>query len=224
MASKEELVSLLQDLDYDLEKLPALESYFEVHFQEDYFLDLYLAILRHYRFHPDRTNKTILRKILMLALSKLPQTDFRACSFLIPEAIQDSEEIAPVLELANLLETCSFESFWAKIGEFAELTAQIPHFFDLIRAFMVSVVGMTYQAIEFALLGRLLCLDDAALRAWLAAPGQAEWTLAMEDGTETVRPPSIASNQVKIKPSQALFDLDQMRSFFNAVTPAIQAQ
>jgi hypothetical protein len=53
-----------------------------------YNLDANLAILWHYKFQPQSAKIDVLAKILILALSQLPGSDYRTCIRLVPGGLQ----------------------------------------------------------------------------------------------------------------------------------------
>lgn len=58
--------------------------------------------------------------------------------------------------MADILEQCDFQLFWARIRTTPELTQKITGFLDSIRKFVCHVVGITFQSIEQKHLAQLL--------------------------------------------------------------------
>lgn len=78
------------------------------------------------------------------------------------------EPINQIIYLADILEQCDFQLFWARIHSTPELTQRIAGFLDSIRKFVCHVVGITYQSIERTYLAELLGdVDDHTLKHWV---------------------------------------------------------
>jgi hypothetical protein len=86
--NKESCAALLEEKRYDFEILPQLEAYVEDQCKsQSYDLDANLAVLKLYKFHPDKSNEGIVAKVLLKALMNLPHTDYLLCTYLIPESL-----------------------------------------------------------------------------------------------------------------------------------------
>ena len=71
--------------------VPSLEEYVDKQIASKTFdLSTNLVLLRMYQFFPDRTNSTVLVKVLVKALMQLPGTDFTLCAYLVPQRFQVS--------------------------------------------------------------------------------------------------------------------------------------
>ena len=77
-----------------------------------YDLEANLAVLKLYQFNPNTTKKTIVERILLKALTSLPNTDFVLCKCLIDSILFEDPNIKTIVDFHNLLETCKFELFW----------------------------------------------------------------------------------------------------------------
>lgn len=98
-----------------------------------YDLDENLMLLKLYQFFPEKTNPAIVARVLVKALMQLPETDFLLCTYLIPERVASEAPVLPIVELANRLETCQFQAFWAELSASRELVKVAPGFDDAIR-------------------------------------------------------------------------------------------
>lgn len=67
-----------------------------------------------------------------------------------------TDPINQIIYLADILEQCDFQLFWARIRTTPELTQKITGFLDSIRKFVCHVVGITFQSIEQKHLAQLL--------------------------------------------------------------------
>lgn len=83
---------------------------------ENYYdLEANLAVLKLYQFNPTTIKRSTVERILLKALTALPNTDFVLCKCLIDSALLEDESIKSILALHNLLETCKFEHFWVSL-------------------------------------------------------------------------------------------------------------
>ena len=139
--------------------------------ENTYDLEANLAILRLYQFNPKEVDKDDIIKILLKALTALPNPDFILCKSLIDPQFFEEEEIDPnikhVLQLHQLLEICDFKNFWTTLRSDPAVYLDIAGFDDSIRQFICYVVKITYQTINKSTLCELLGgLDDTQLKYW----------------------------------------------------------
>ena len=79
---------LASDKRYDPAILPQLEAYVDAQCaNRTYDLDCNLATLKLYQFHPEKSNPTVIAKILVKALMNLPNSDYLLCTYLVPESV-----------------------------------------------------------------------------------------------------------------------------------------
>merc|ERR1719420_1594452 len=102
---------------YNPNNIGTLERYVDVQVRENgYDLEANLALLKLYQFNPGLFNATAVFRILVKALTNLPNTDFDLCKSLLPLDLLDSNPtIKHILDLAELLETCKFKQFWERV-------------------------------------------------------------------------------------------------------------
>jgi len=167
--------ALLESKRYDPEILPQLETYVDAQCKgRTYDLDCNLATLKLYQFHPDKSNAAVIAKILIKALMNLPHSDYLLCTYLVPESVQELEQIAAIFSVASLLEACQFRAFWSALEPLRELLASIPGFDDAIREFMLGTLQITYQAVPLAHVTESLGLSNAsALQPLVSSKGWA---------------------------------------------------
>lgn len=114
-------------------------------------------------------------KILLKALTNLPHTDFVLCKCLLLPSQTKDNTVRDIIFLADILEKCDFELFWASIGTRMSLFSEITGFLDSIRKFVCHVVGITFQTIRKDYLARLLGnIEDNVLRLWVKKYGWKE--------------------------------------------------
>ena len=174
------IAALLTGIDrYNPENLTKLERYVEMQCVENtYNLEANLAVLKLYQFNPSHFKISVTQQILMKALTNLPHKDFTLCKCLIDTAKQEDESILKIMELADLLETCQFKSFWMALehtwGETESLDG-LRGFGDSIRKFICHVVNITYQRISFDNLQDLLGgISPDQVRNWIVKYGWKE--------------------------------------------------
>ncbi|CAG2176276.1 unnamed protein product, partial [Oppiella nova] len=97
---------MLRGIDrYNPDNLDELERYVTRQSQDNYYdLEANLAVLKLYQFNPSQTKKQTVIKILLKALTALPNTDFVLCKCLIDSTLLEEENIALITSLHNLLE------------------------------------------------------------------------------------------------------------------------
>jgi len=173
-AIRSSLSTKLQGIErYNPENITILESYVEAQVRENgYDLEANLALLKLYQFNPGLFNATAVFRILVKALTNLPNTDFDLCKSLLPLDLLDSNPtIKLILDLAELLETCKFKQFWERVKKDGckDIVDPIVGFDDSIRKFVCHVISITYQRIPEETLYELLGLsNEAAVDQWIA--------------------------------------------------------
>jgi len=161
---------MLRGIDrYNPNNLEDLEVYIMKQSVDNYYdLEANLAVLKLYQFNPKETKKGTVVKILLKALTALPNTDFVLCKCLIDSNLLEDETISLITSLHNLLETCRFQDFWGELSIRPQLIHGITGFENSIRKFICHVIQITYQTIEKSALRSLLGgLADNQLHQWM---------------------------------------------------------
>lgn len=166
--------ALLETSRFDKAILPQLEKFIDD--SSNYDLEVHLATLKLYQFHPDELKTPTVAKVLMKALMRLPQSDFLACTYLVPERVLDAEPISHIISVAALLERCQFREFWEALAPLATQKAALPDFDASVRAFMLRTLEITYQSVPVAHVRASLGLADA--KAVAALVDARKWQLA----------------------------------------------
>jgi len=137
---------------YDPAILPQLEAHVEAQCaSQSYDLEPNLATLKLYQFHPDTLKVPTVARILVKALMNLPETDYLACTYLVPERVLDQEPIKAIVAIATLLESCSFREVWGALKPLrAEVLDATPGFDAAVRAFILKTFEITYQSVPTA--------------------------------------------------------------------------
>ena len=199
---------------FDVAILPQLEADVDAQCKgESYDLEVCLAVLKLYQFHPDQLKPPMVAKILIKALMNLPSTDFLTCTYLVPERVLDAAPVSSVCTVANLLESCKFREFWGALEPLrAELLPSTPGFDKAVRAYILSTFEITYQSVPKAhLVASLGLKGDSELAPLVSGKG---WTL---EG-DSVKVSLNASNQPRPKQVDAAEAMS-----FPAMTKVLQA-
>ena len=166
----EAAVALLEKQRYDPAILPQLEAYIE---GKSYSLDVNLAALKLYQFHPASLKVGTIAKVLVKALMQLPQTDYLACTYLVPERVLDEEPISHITAVAAHLESCHFREFWGALKPLRDAGLLPAEFDAAARKFMLGTFEITYQSVPASHLQASLGVDGARLAELVRARGWA---------------------------------------------------
>lgn len=149
---------MLNSIDkYNPENVSILEKYAEQQVRDGFYnFQANLAVLKLYQFNPQLFKMPIATAILLKALTNLPSTDFQLCRALIQETEQQEEPLSKVIELANLLETCSFREFWDVLSVDRDMINPAADFDEAIRRYVCHVVSITYQKVSIEHLSMVL--------------------------------------------------------------------
>merc|ERR1711871_1619985 len=132
---------------YNPDLIPNLEASVDKQISGGSFdLSTNLVLLRMYQFFPDRTNSTVLVRVLVKALMQLPGTDFTQCAYLVPQRLQLKE-------------------FWEVASKCKYLWESIPGFEQSIRDFALHAINLTFSQIRKQKLGEILSLEGGELDA-----------------------------------------------------------
>lgn len=161
--------ALIQSKRYSPELIGDLEKHLQGQFdQKTYDFEANLALLKLYQFHPHKSDKAAIAKVLIKALMQMPSTDFLLCSYQVPERIvslrvrnmfvvaihhhaadvfllhnkQADASLAKLFKLAGLLESGKFKDFWAEANESRDVLSVAPEFDESIRKCMYNFVWL----------------------------------------------------------------------------------
>jgi len=198
---------------YDPAIIPQLEAYVKDQLEQDtYDVSANLALLKLYLLHPDETKVEIIEGILLKALTAFPATDFALCMYQIPEKHHAS--LKEVKDLAQLLETAKFKSFWKAN---LDLLTQAKGWQQKVRNFIAGVISATYRSIRKEQLMELLDLPAEELDGIISANN---WTRCKEDkDLITVNTASFESVSVEPK-APAHMSMEQYKDLFHAAASA----
>ncbi|KAJ5493034.1 Eukaryotic translation initiation factor 3 subunit K [Penicillium diatomitis] len=136
---------------------------------EDRSFDLYanLALLKLYQFNPHLQQPDTVTNVLVKALTVFPSPAFSLCLALLPAytqpfattseaqaASQNSdfvESVQKLSHLSSLLESAQYTQFWSTLNSddlYADLTADIAGFEELIRIRIAVEVGKAFRSVK----------------------------------------------------------------------------
>ena len=154
---------------------------------KEYNFENNLALLRLYSSFPEHVNIELVSSILLRALTVLPNTDYLLCCALIPERMYS--KLAAIVEMAELLERCSFPAFWAASTKHAAILPS--DFTAAVRdGFIAGVIEISFQKIPLHLLASQLHLQGKPLEEYATRRG---WTI--DAAAASVDLPLSESNQ-----------------------------
>ena len=135
---------------------------------------------RSYQFNPHLTREETITNILVKSLTVFPAPDFSLCLHLLPPHILHpastasslpaagdaplSEAVQKLTTLNNLLSEANYKGFWSTLDSddlYADLTADVSGFEELMRVRIAVTVGQSCREVE-----------RAVLESWLKLKGQ----------------------------------------------------
>eukprot|EP01071_Lankesteria_metandrocarpae_P000802 Lankesteria_metandrocarpae@DN1110_c0_g1_i1.p1 len=120
-----------------------------------------LTTLKYYGLYPDAYDGKVVASILILAMMRLPSTDFTEALYQIPQPRLVDSPIADVIELESGLERCEFQAFWKKVEssepKLKALLYSAKSFRESIRNFIAETVG--FACLKISSTDFILLLD-----------------------------------------------------------------
>lgn len=172
--TKQDIAELIANNLYDTAILNDLESYVNTQAKtSEYDFDANRHLLKLYLFAPDTIKVDVLSKILLMSLMQLPESDFVACTCLIPARQHDEDEIRTIFKLSTLLESAQFKRFWNVLAEdkVKKIVSAVPDFDVAVRKFIGVTVSNAHQSIPTATLEPLLNLEKKEFEAFASKSG-----------------------------------------------------
>lgn len=148
---------------YDANNARALAAYVAYQLLNGiYDKDANLALLKLLQFNPDELTVEVVEKVLVKAMTALPDPDFNLCLCLLSQDILANPSIVALVDLRNDLESCRFARFWTRVGGLAILDECVG-FHDSIRDFIATTLSNTFQVIGTRQLASYVDLQSADL-------------------------------------------------------------
>ncbi|CTQ41195.1 Eukaryotic translation initiation factor 3 subunit K [Babesia microti strain RI] len=161
---------------FSSESLPAFIEHLDRQMADDnlYSLDNNIAILKLFLLYPKCNDVSVCEKILIKALTRIPQPDFDVCLFQLPLSVKRDPSISSIVNLYNLLQDCKFNDFWAALKKtnFAMNKGVITG----ARNFALEVISLAYHKISIADFIILLDLENEKVAEKLAI--EQNWQVA----------------------------------------------
>ncbi|KAJ5667052.1 Eukaryotic translation initiation factor 3 subunit K [Penicillium longicatenatum] len=173
--------AILNGLDrYNPETTTVFQDYV-VQQCEDRTFDCYanLALLKLYQFNPHLTQPDTVTNVLVKALTVFPSPAFSLCLSLLPAhtqpfpATQEAqaasqtsdfvESVQKLSRLSTLLESAQYTQFWSTLNSddlYADLTADVAGFEELVRIRIAVEVGKAFRSVNTELLEQWLDLRN----------------------------------------------------------------
>jgi len=147
---KSHAYELLAKDRYSVEILPHLTQCVNSQVKEQWYdCEINLAILKLYQFHPIKeagiVDLDVLLKILVLALMRIPEVDFKLCLYLIPEQYQSIDSVISLTKLADALEQCQYANLWKIVEAKPEVLAVVAGLDTSFRITIFETICLAYQ-------------------------------------------------------------------------------
>lgn len=183
--------------------MPALEKFANEQ-SDSYSLSANLALLRMYAIYPEKTIVRTLSQLLVKAIMRLPSTDFATLLHLIPERLQEDQELATLIALMQHLDGARFQSFWLACDACRSVNlSKVPGFVEAIRKHILRAVHSTCQKVRRSTLAEYLRLDATALDELIDSKVASEGWKVSKAGSETIiQLPKTSHNVLKEQASQ----------------------
>lgn len=121
------------------------------------------ALLKNYMVHSAAIKHDLVRNVLVLALMRLPSSDFTVLVNLLPPKCLGQKQISFIMECAALLERGRYADFWEHYVSRNDLFSQALGFVENIRLFVLGNLRDTFKAMPKTLFMQQLGLDAAAV-------------------------------------------------------------
>lgn len=120
--------------------------------------------MKYYQLNYEPRKLEFVCNSLILALMKLPATDFLALSYLIPTSIVNDAKISLIRKCANLLERGKYLEFWEEFVSAPDtLFSPAAGFVEAIRHFILSSLSETFKSINRATFQEQLGVNEKSI-------------------------------------------------------------
>jgi len=161
----EALRELVQQKPYDRTSIAKLEEFVASAVKnEQYDFEIVKSLLKLYGVYPEEIKIDVVANVLVLALMRLPSTDFLNLACLVPHKLQKKEPLKSIFTCADHLDRCQFVEFWtARNAEgTSALFGGVKGFDAAVRVFALSCVQATCRNISTEKLQAILGFTAAA--------------------------------------------------------------
>jgi translation initiation factor 3 subunit K len=166
-----DVLGLISSDPFELSTLTALENFVSYELSsKEYDFEVNKALLRSYQVNAEQIKLDHVVNVLLLALMRLPSTDFLALSYLVHGKLALQPKLKQVQNFYDLLERAEFAKFWDELKEAdATLTTAAAGFNDFMRSFILSSTRDTFRNISKELLQKFLGLAASEVDAYLSS-------------------------------------------------------
>lgn len=172
MDGSDQLAALLEHQPYETSTAEILEKHVASQLtSKTYNFTVLKALLKYYQLYYEPSKLDFVCNSLILALMRLPSTDFLSLSFLIPTSLNNSDDkIVLIKKCASLLESGKFHDFWEEYISAPEtLFSQAGGFVESIRVFILATLSETYKNMSKESFMQHLGLNDSSIVAFCAS-------------------------------------------------------
>lgn len=150
---------------YELSTLALLESHViqQLSRAKDYDFESNKALLRSYQVNADQAKLDVVVQVMLLALMRLPSTDFLALSYIIPGKFPQQDKLKQIQKFADLLERAEFVKFWEEYAASDKSVTDVAAgFVEAVRTYIASTTRDTFRNISREQLRQFLGLGGVA--------------------------------------------------------------
>mmetsp|Transcript_2542 Transcript_2542/g.5708 ORF Transcript_2542/g.5708 Transcript_2542/m.5708 type:complete len:215 (-) Transcript_2542:103-747(-) len=144
--------------------------------------DVNFTVLRIYQFYPSYATPSIVQKILLMGLMRVPSTDFGVYLHMLSEVLMKEEPVPALAAMGKSLAACNFAEFWAGVDkQGSAVFGQAAGFEQAVRVGILGALGVSHVKVPLdALKASLDLKDDAGVKAFLAAAANPCWVLGAD--------------------------------------------
>jgi hypothetical protein len=156
-----QLASQLESAPYDAATAASLEAYVTSQLSsKSYDFGANKALLKNYQVNSAVAKADFIARVLVLALMRLPSSDFLSLTYMVPPHLTTDSKIVTVQKCADLLERGRFREFWEQYIHAQGMFSEAVGFVDSIRLFIVGNLRDTFKDMPKALFEQQLGLDN----------------------------------------------------------------
>jgi hypothetical protein len=174
--STNEIDSLITNSPFEASTVTRLEQFVRqqlagqspIHFEANQ------VLMKNYQIHCKLINIKLASQILVLALMRLPHTDYLTLSYMIPVTLATHPNMECLSTCAGCLEQGKFREFWIEYSKApAGLFSSATGFIGSIRSFILHCLGNTFKNISTPIFLQLLGLPMDDIHAFISASPRA---------------------------------------------------
>lgn len=146
---------------YEASAVGRLESLVNQQLQsKSYDFQVNKSLLKSYQVNAEVCKPDVICNVLILALMRLPSSNFMSLVFLVPPKLLNDNKISLVFVCAELLERGKYTEFWEEYINAQNVFKAAVGFVDAIRKIILSNLRSTFVAVPKSLFAQQLGLND----------------------------------------------------------------